>query len=123
MISTGADAVVVGSGPNGMAAALMLAEAGHSVTLLEAAETVGGGVRSAELTLPGFVHDVCSAVHPFGRSSPFFAAHAAPLAAAGLRWIEPPVAIGHPLDDGTSVLLERDVDATAARLDADRDAY
>ena len=80
--------VVVGGGPNGLAAAIELARAGLSVTVLEAASTVGGGSRSAELTLPGFVHDVCSSIHTFGRSSPFMAG--AGLEARGLRWIEPP---------------------------------
>jgi phytoene dehydrogenase-like protein len=115
------DAVIVGAGPNGLAAAISLARAGHSVTVLEAAETVGGGARSAELTLPGFVHDVCSAIYPFGRTSPFF--REAGLERHGLRWIEPPAAIGHPLDNGSAVLLERDVDATAATLGQDADAY
>lgn len=117
------EAVVVGSGPNGLAAALTLAEAGHPVTLLEQSETLGGGLRSAELTLPGFLHDVCSAIHPFGRTSPFFAAHAFQLELGGLRWIEPPLAIGHPLDDGPPVVLERDVDTTAEGLGEDREAY
>jgi phytoene dehydrogenase-like protein len=117
------DAVVVGSGPNGLAAALTLAEAGKSVTLLEGHATLGGGLRSAELTLPGFVHDVCSAIHPFGRTSPFFAAHDDALSAQGLRWIQPPLAIGHPLDDGPAILLETDIDATAAGLGEDADAY
>jgi phytoene dehydrogenase-like protein len=120
---SGDRAVVVGSGPNGLAAAITLAEAGHPTTLLEAADSVGGGVRSAELTLPGFIHDVCSAIHPFGRTSPFFAAHLDRLAEAGLSWIEPPVAIGHPLDGGPPVLLSRDLEVTAASLGADRDAY
>ena len=115
------DAVVVGGGPNGLAAAITLARAGHSVALLEAASTVGGGVRSAELTLPGFTHDVCSAIYPFGRTSPFF--RDAGLDRHGLRWIEPPIAIGHPLDDGSAVLLERDLEATAAGLGPDGDAY
>jgi phytoene dehydrogenase-like protein len=115
------DAVVVGSGPNGLAAAITLARAGRSVTVLEADETVGGGVRSAELTLPGFVHDVCSAVHPFGRLSPVFAE--LELERHGLRWVEPRYSVGHPLDDGTAILVERDVDATASRLGDDGVAY
>ena len=115
------DAVVVGGGPNGLAAAIELARAGRPVTLLERAEAVGGGIRSAERTLPGVIHDVCSAIHPFGRTSPFFAG--LDLARHGLRWVEPPYSVGHPLDDGTAVLVERDVDATAARLGPDADAY
>ncbi len=111
------DAVVVGSGPNGLAAAITLARAGHSVSVLEAAASAGGGVRSAELTLPGFIHDTCSAIHPFGRLSPVLAEMH--LERHGLRWIEPPYSIAHPLDDGTAVLVERDVDATAARLGAE----
>ena len=113
--------MVVGSGPNGLAAAITLARAGRSVVLLEQAATLGGGVRSAERTLPGFVHDVCSAIHPFGRASPFFADLR--LERHGLRWIDPPLAIAHPLDDGTAALVTRDVDATAAGLGPDADAY
>jgi phytoene dehydrogenase-like protein len=114
------DAVVVGGGPNGLAAAITLAREGRSVRLLEAASTVGGGVRSAEVTLPGFVHDVCSSIHPFGRTSPFFASLDM---RSRIAWVEPPYSLGHPLDDGSAVVVERDVDATAARLGPDADAY
>ncbi|HEX5013652.1 MAG TPA: NAD(P)/FAD-dependent oxidoreductase [Candidatus Limnocylindrales bacterium] len=121
--SGGVDAVIVGSGPNGLAAAITLARAGKSVTVLEAADSPGGGTRSAELTLPGFVHDVCSSIHVFGRTSPFFAAEAAALERNGLRWIRPPAALGHPLDDGTVAMLRGTVDETAAGLGTDGDAY
>jgi phytoene dehydrogenase-like protein len=115
------DAVVIGSGPNGLSAAIELARNGRSVTVYEANDTIGGGCRSAELTLPGFVHDLCSAFHPMGATSPFF--RQLDLAKDGLEWIEPPVAMAHPLDDGTAVLLERSLDATATRLGADGRAY
>ena len=110
-------AVVVGSGPNGLAAAIVLAEAGLAVTVIEGAARVGGGTRSAELTLPGYVHDVCSAIHPFGRSSPFFAPRQAELARHGLHWVEPRFAIGHPLDDWAagSRRTRRGGDGAAAR--------
>src|SRR5215469_10195365 len=112
------DAVVVGSGPNGLAAAIVLARAGFSVRVIEAADTVGGGARSAELTLPGFVHDVCSAIHPLGVASPFF--RTLPLEEHGVEWIEPPAALAHPFDDGTTVLLERSPEAAAPDLNADQ---
>src|ERR1700751_5528270 len=113
----GGNAVVVGCGPNGLAAAIVLAQAGPSVRAVEAADTVGGGARSAELTLPGFVHDVCSAIHPLGVASPFF--RTLPLAEYGVEWIEPPAALAHPFDDGSAVLLERSVEADAPTLGAD----
>src|SRR5919206_2717756 len=113
------DAVVVGSGPNGVAAAIVLAQAGLAVQVLEAADTLGGGARSAELTLPGFSHDVCSAVYPFAAASPFF--RSLPLAEHGLAFCQPPAPLAHPFDDGTAVVLERSVEATAGWLDA-RDA-
>jgi phytoene dehydrogenase-like protein len=115
------DAVVVGSGPNGLAAAITLARAGCSVLVLEANETIGGGSRSAELTLPGFKHDVCSAVHPLAAGSPFF--QTLPLAGFGLEWIQREIALAHPLDDGSAACLRRDVDATAAQLGDDAKAY
>jgi phytoene dehydrogenase-like protein len=119
----GFDAVVVGGGPNGLAAAIELARAGRSVTVCEAASTVGGGTRSAELTLPGFIHDVCSSIHTLARTSPAFA-HL-DLERHGLRWIEPPAALGHPLDDASAVMLRGGVAETAAALGdiADATAY
>src|SRR5689334_22919195 len=107
------DAIVIGAGPNGLAAAITLAQAGRSVCVYEAKETIGGGARSMELTLPGFLHDVCSAIHPLGAGSPFF--RTLPLAQYGLEWIHPPLPLAHPLDDGTAMALERSIEATAAR--------
>jgi phytoene dehydrogenase-like protein len=115
------DAIVIGSGPNGLAAAITLARAGRSVLVLEAKETVGGGTRSAELTLPGFVHDVCSAVHPLAVGSPFF--KTLPLDRFGLEWIYPPASLAHPLDDGTAVIVERSIEATSESLGVDAAAY
>ena len=115
------DAVVVGSGPNGLAAAITMLRSGRSVAVYEAAEKVGGGMRSAELTLPGFVHDVCSAVYPLAIGSPLF--RSLPLDEYGLEWVQPPAALAHPLDDGSAVLLERSLDHTAAGLGRDGNAY
>ncbi|HXG53160.1 MAG TPA: NAD(P)/FAD-dependent oxidoreductase [candidate division Zixibacteria bacterium] len=115
------DAIVIGSGPNGLAAAITLAQRGKSVIVYEAEDEIGGGVRSAELTLPGFVHDVCSAVYPLAAGSPFF--RSLPLARYGLEWIEPEAALAHPFDDGTAVTVERSVARTAEQLGEDRDAY
>lgn len=115
------DAIVVGSGPNGLGAAITLARAGISVAVLEANSTIGGGTRSAELTLPGFVHDVCSAVHPLAAGSPFF--KTLPLQRFGLEWIHPEIPLAHPLDDGTAACLHRDVDVTAGSLGRDAGIY
>ena len=115
------DAIVVGSGPNGLAAAITLAQADRSVLVLEANDTIGGGARSAELTLPGFVHDVCSVAYPLAVGSPFFPG--LPLSEHGLEWIHPPAALAHPLDDGTAVVLERSVEETCNGLGRDATAY
>jgi phytoene dehydrogenase-like protein len=115
------DAVVVGSGPNGLAAAIALAQAGRSVRVLEANDTIGGGCRSAELTLPGFVHDTCSAIHPLAMASPFF--RTLPLEANGVEWGHPPIPLAHPLDDGTAAMLFRSIDETAAGLGEDAAAW
>jgi phytoene dehydrogenase-like protein len=115
------DAVVVGAGPNGLAAAIELARAGRSVALLEAEETVGGGTRSAEVTLPGFVHDLGSAIHPLGYASPFL--KSLPLEEHGLEWGHPPAPLAHPFDDGTAAVLERSVEETGAALGPDARAY
>ena len=111
-------AVVIGSGPNGLAAAITMARAGWEVTVHEAADTVGGGMRSEELTLPGFTHDVCSAIHPLGRESPFFRDLELPVG-----WVQPDAPAAHPLDDGTAVTTERSLPATAEGLEEDRGAY
>lgn len=115
------DAVVVGSGPNGLAAAITLARAGFSTLVCEANATIGGGARSAELTLPGFVHDVCSAVHPLAAGSPFF--KTLPLERFRLEWVQPDIPLAHPLDDGSAACLHRDIDSTAEQLDSDSHAY
>src|SRR5580692_4153705 len=116
-----AEAIVVGSGPNGLAAAIALAEAGISVKVIEGEETIGGGCRSAALTLPGFVHDVCAAIHPLALASPFL--RSLPLAEHGVEWVQPPAALAHPFDDGTAALLLRSVDETAAMLGEDERRY
>src|ERR671921_107490 len=115
------DAVIVGSGPNGLAAAIELARNGHRVAVLEGRSTIGGGMRSAEITLPGFVHDLGSAIHPLGYASPFFCS--LPLEDYGLEWIHPSAPLAHPFDDGTAVLFERSIEATAAALGPDAAAY
>src|SRR5690349_5979645 len=115
------DAVIVGSGPNGLSAAIVLAQAGRKVAVFEAEQLIGGGVRSAELTLPGFTHDICSAIHPFAMASPFF--KTLPLERYGLEWIQPPVMAAHPMDDGSAVTVERSVEATARGLGRDAEAY
>lgn len=117
------DAVIVGAGPNGLAAAITLARAGRSVVVYEARDTIGGGCRSKELTLPGFIHDVCSAIHPLAVGSPFF--RAMPLEQFGVEWIYPDAPLAHPLLDGTAAVLERSIAATGATFanDADAAAY
>src|SRR6266511_405675 len=121
-MSTGQpDAIVIGSGPNGLAAAIVIARTGRKVIVFEANDTIGGGARSAELTLPGFTHDVGSAVHPSAVASPLF--RTLPLAAHGLEWIEPSAMVAHPFDDGSAAIVERSVEATAAQLGSDGPAY
>src|SRR6266404_4419274 len=115
------DAVVVGSGPNGLAAAIRLAQEGWSVLVLEANDTIGGGTRSAELTLPGFTHDICSAVHPLGIGSPFF--RKLPLERYGLHWLQPEFPMAHPLEGNVAAVVQRSLDKTAETLGADQLAY
>lgn len=115
------DAIVVGAGPNGLSAAITLAEAGRSVLLIEAAQTIGGGARSAALTLPGYMHDICSAIHPLGIVSPRFAS--LPLEDYGLRWIHSPLAAAHPLPNGGAAVASPDLAASASSLGVDADAY
>jgi phytoene dehydrogenase-like protein len=115
------DAVVIGSGPNGLAAAIRLQQQGLSVLIIEGKDTIGGGLRSAELTLPGFTHDICSAIHPMAAASPFF--NTLPLHQHGLEWVQPPIAAAHPFDDGTSAVLTASIKETASLLGEDENAY
>jgi phytoene dehydrogenase-like protein len=118
------DAVIIGSGPNGLAAGIALSQQGYCVLILEAADTVGGGTRTEELTLPGFLHDRCSAVHPMGVLSPFF--QQLPLEEHGLEWIHPPFSVAHPMEQGPAVLLEESIEETALGLGGlgpDAEAY
>ncbi|TSD66250.1 NAD(P)/FAD-dependent oxidoreductase [Inquilinus sp. KBS0705] len=115
------DAIVVGSGPNGLAAAILMQQNGLSVLLLEAKSEIGGGLRSAELTLPGFTHDICSAIHPLALASPFF--KTLPLAAHGLTYLQPEFAAAHPMDGGTAAILKQSIKDTAASLGDDGYAY
>jgi phytoene dehydrogenase-like protein len=111
----------VGAGPNGLSAAIVLARAGLSVLVREAAPVIGGGTRTEELTQPGYLHDVCSSIHPMGVASPFF--RELPLARYGLEWIHTPTLLAHPFDDGTAITLERTLDATVEALGTDGAAY
>jgi phytoene dehydrogenase-like protein len=120
-VSSEFDAIVIGSGPNGLAAAVALAQQGFAVQVIEAHDELGGGTRTAELTLPGFLHDVCSAVHPLGELSPFFST--LPLEQHGLHWQHPELSVAHPLDDGPCATLSRSVEDTAQGLGADARAY
>src|ERR1700686_2012837 len=114
-------ACVVGSGPNGLAAAIVLAQAGLQVDVFEAEPTAGGAARTMELTIPDFLHDFGSAVHPMGAGSPFFSS--LPLEDYGLEWIHSPAPLAHPLDDGTAVMLERELSDTEASLGVDGKAW
>ena len=115
------DAVVIGSGPNGLTSAILLQRAGRRVVVYEGANEIGGGARTCELTLPGFLHDVCSAVHPLAAGSPCF--ERLPLQQFGLEWVHPAAPLAHPFDDGSAVLLERDMEATCAGLGLDGPAW
>src|SRR6266498_1324504 len=111
VIKTDYDAIVIGSGPNGLAAAITIQQAGLSVLLVEAKSVIGGGLRSAELTLPHFVHDICSAIHPLAVGSPFF--KTLPLERHGLEFIYPTIEAAHPFDNGAAAALHRSIEQTA----------
>ena len=113
-------ATIIGSGPNGLASAVSLARAGYEVRVLEASDTIGGGVRTTDGILPGFRHDVCSAVHPAALASPFFRAFGL---ADRIDWIRPEISYAHPLDGGRAAIAWRDIEKTSAALGADRDAW
>jgi len=115
------DAIVVGAGPNGLSAAITLQREGLSVLLVESKSTVGGGLRTAERTLPGFKHDICSAIHPLAADSPFF--RTLPLREFGLEFVHPEIAAAHPFDDGTAAILNRSIPETAASLQGDEVVY
>lgn len=115
------DAIIVGSGPNGLAAGITLARQGWNVQIIEAKETIGGGMRTAELTLPGFRHDICSAIHPLGMGSPFF--RSLDLSEYGLEWIQPDLPLAHPFEDGTAVSLHQSLDCTVQNLGRDGKNY
>jgi len=115
------ETVVVGSGPNGLAAAIVMACAGRRVTVVESGDTLGGGMRSAPLTLPGFVHDICSAIHPLGAGSTFF--RSLSLEQEGLEWIHPAAPLAHPMDGDPAILLEKDLKATSINLEVDGESY
>ena len=121
MVNKEYDAIVVGSGPNGLSAAILLKQAGLSVLLIEGKSTVGGGLRSAALTLPSYMHDICSAVHPFAVFSPFL--QSLPLKEHGLEFLYPPIAAAHPFDDGSAAVLTHSIEETAASLGPDASAY
>ncbi|MFN0103467.1 MAG: phytoene desaturase family protein [Bryobacteraceae bacterium] len=115
------DAVIVGSGPNGLAAAVVLAEAGRSVLVLEGKPTIGGGCRTEEVTLPGYHHDICAAIHPMSLVSPLL--RRLPLEAYGLKWVHAPIPLAHPFDDGSAAVLDRSLTTTGATLGDDGEAW
>lgn len=115
------DAIIVGSGPNGLAAAILLQQQGLSVLIIEGKDVIGGGLTSSELTLPGFTHDVCSAIHPMALASPFF--KTLPLAEFELEYLQPPLAAAHPFDDGTAAILDHSIQKTAEYLGRDAKTY